>query len=300
MLKRTITLSSIFSATLLLAACQPSNDQQGAAPRPAESTSPMEMARGTDDAMAKLMEAVGHPDRPAAEAARDVHRNPAQTLQFFGVSPQMTVIELSPGGGWYSEILARYLKDEGQLIGAHWDLDADISDMYRRIRGQFDERFADQEAYGDVMVIPFNPPNDVDLGEPGSVDVVLSFRNMHSWTRAGTLPAVFDAAFEVLKPGGVMGIVGHRLPEDRAQDPEARSGYVHQSYVVEMAQASGFVLGEASEINANPMDTADHPNGVWNLPPSNRVAEGDEKDYAAIGESDRFTLRFVKPDQSSD
>ena len=285
-------------ALLMVAACQPSNDHEGAAPAQDsdETSSPMAEAEGVDASMDQLMQAIAHPDRPEAQRARDGARNPYDTLSFFGIEPNMTVIELSPGGGWYSEILARYLKDEGQLIAAHWDLEGDVSDMYRRVRGQYDERFSNQEAYGDVVVIPFSPPEKVALGEPGSADVVLSFRNMHSWQRSGALSAVFDAAFEVLKPGGVMGVVGHRLPEDREQDPEARSGYVHQSHVVTMAEASGFVLEAASEVNANPLDTADHPNGVWNLAPSLRVAEGDDKDYAAIGESDRFTLKFKKPE----
>lgn len=297
MLQRTRLSLSLLVSVGVLVGCQSANDSDSRASN-AENTateSPMQMAEATDQSMARLMEAIRHPDRPEQHKARDGHRNPAETLTFFGVEPGDTVVELSPGGGWYSEILARYLKGDGQLIAAHWDLDADINDMYRRVRGQYDERFADTDSYGEVTVVPFNPPETTTLAEAGSVDVVLSFRNMHSWARSGTLPAVFQAAFEALKPGGTFGIVGHRLPEDREQDPDARSGYVKESYVVEIAKAHGFELAESSEINANPMDTADHPNGVWNLPPSLRVAEGDEKDYAAIGESDRFTLRLVKP-----
>ncbi len=297
MLQRKLLSLSLLLSLGVLVGCQPANDadSETSASENTAADSPMQIAEATDQSMGRLMEAIRHPDRPEQHRARDDHRNPAETLTFFGVEPGDTVVELSPGGGWYSEILARYLKDDGQLIAAHWDLEADINDMYRRVRGQYDERFGDTESFGEVVVVPFNPPETTTLAEPESVDVVLSFRNMHSWTRSGTLPAVFEAAFEALKPGGTLGIVGHRLPEDREQDPEARSGYVKQSYVVELATAQGFELAESSEINANPMDTADHPNGVWNLPPSLRVAEGDEKDYAAIGESDRFTLRFVKP-----
>lgn len=298
MLIRKMLGLSLLVSSMVLVGCQPAAEPESetSSAENEMNQSPMQMARQTDQSMGRLMQAMRHPDRPEQHRARDRHRNPAETLGFFGVEPGDTVVELSPGGGWYSEILARFLKDEGQLVAAHWDLDADINDMYRRIRGQYDERFADTESFGEVQVVPFNPPETTRLAEPGSVDVVLSFRNMHSWTRAGTLPVVFQAAFEALKPGGTFGIVGHRLPADREQDPEARSGYVHQSHVIEMAAAHGFELAESSEINANPMDTADHPNGVWNLPPSLRVAEGDEKDYAAIGESDRFTLRFVKPE----
>lgn len=298
MLIKTIRPGVTVLFLMFIVACQPANDNGSATDGDAGSisTSSTEVAETMNQSMDALMAAIKHPDRPEEQKARDAHRHPYETLQFFGVQPNMTVIELSPGGGWYSEILARYLKDEGQLIAAHWDLEGEVSEMYRRVRGQYDEKFSNEAAYGQVQVIPFAPPEKVNLGEPGSADVVLSFRNMHSWQRAKALPAVFDAVFEVLTPGGVMGIVGHRLPEDREQDPEARSGYVHQSHVVAMAEASGFVLDEASEINANPLDTADHPNGVWNLSPSLRVAEGDEKDYAAIGESDRFTLRFKKPE----
>ena len=257
-------------------------------------TSPIAIAEQSDQSMSALMSALMHPQRPESHRDRDVHRHPLETLAFFGVTPEMTVIELSPGGGWYSEILARYLKDKGQLIAAHWDMNADLSEGYRRARGQYDERFGDVDQFGNVQIIPFSPPQSTNLGDENSADVVLSFRNVHSWQRSASLPTVFAAAFDVLKPGGVFGVVGHRLPEDREQDPEARSGYVKESHVIAVAEAAGFVLDGRSEINANPLDTADHPNGVWNLAPSLRIADGDEKDYAAIGESDRFTLRFKK------
>ncbi len=297
-------LASLLTASLLIA-CQPASEP-ASEPEPAEdpgadapsmsapgdATSPVSQIPAPNQA---LIDAINHPDRPEEHRARDRFRNPGPTLTFFDVQPDMHVVELSPGGGWYSEILGRYLKDDGQLIAAHWDMSADVNDMYRRIRGNYDERFGDAEAFGEITVVPFNPPQRVDLGPPASADRVLSFRNMHSWARTNALPAVFDAAFEVLKPGGVMGIVAHRLPADRPRDPEARSGYIHEDYVVELARASGFELAERSEINANPLDTADHPNGVWNLPPSLRVEQGDDKDYAAIGESDRFTLKFQKP-----
>lgn len=245
-----------------------------------------------DDA---LRAAIADADRPAAQAERDPARNPYETLSFFGLRPDMTVVEISPAGGWYTEILGPYLKDEGHLIAAHWDMDGDdVPDFYRRIRGEFEERVADTERFGDIEIIPFAPPEKVDLGEPGSADLVLTFRNVHSYKRAGTFGDVVDAAHAVLKPGGVLGVVSHRLPEDREPDPEARSGYVHQSWVVAMAESRGFRLEEASEINANPRDTADHPSGVWSLPPSLREGEDSAERFRAIGESDRFTLKFVK------
>ena len=243
----------------------------------------------------RLKEVIADPDRPADQAERDQYRNPYETLTFFGIEPDMTVVELSPGGGWYTEILAPYLRDEGQLIAAHWNLDGDVPDFYIRIRGEYEERIADTDRFGEIDLISFDPPEMSELGEPGTADMVLTFRNVHSWKRADTFRDVARAAHEVLKPGGVFGVVSHRLPEDREQDPEVRSGYVHQSWVVGVLESEGFRLAEASEINANPDDTADHPNGVWNLPPSLRVEEGDDEDhYRAIGESDRFTLKFVK------
>lgn len=244
----------------------------------------------------RLRQVIANPDRPAAQAERDQFRNPLETLSFFGIRPDMTVVELSPGGGWYTEILGPYLKDEGQLIAAHWNLDGEnVPDFYRRIRAQYEERIADMDRFGDIRIISFDPPSLVDLGGPGTADLVLSFRNVHGWKRAGTFRDVARAAHAVLKPGGVFGIVGHRLPEDREQDPEARSGYVHQSWVVGVLESEGFRLVEAAEINANPADNADHPNGVWTLLPGLRVPEGEDVEhFRAIGESDRFTLKFVK------
>jgi predicted methyltransferase len=243
----------------------------------------------------RLKAVIADSDRPAEQAERDQYRNPYETLKFFGIEPDMTVVELSPGGGWYTEILGPYLKDEGQLIAAHWNLDGDVPDFYVRIRGEYEERIADTDRFGEIELISFDPPEMVGLGAPGSADMVLTFRNVHSWKRAGTFHDVVRAANEVLKTGGVFGVVSHRLPEDREQDPEVRSGYVKQSWVVAVAESEGFRLAEASEINANPADTADHPNGVWTLLPGLRVPEGEDEDkYRAIGESDRFTLKFVK------
>lgn len=243
----------------------------------------------------KLKGVIEHADRPAAEAERDAHRHPYETLTFFGIAPDMTVVELYPGGGWYTEILGPYLAEEGQLVAAHWNMDQeDLPSYYERGMAAYRERISDAR-FGDVEVIAFDPPELVSLGEPGSADMVLTFRNVHSYASGDQFRNVIEAAYEVLKPGGVFGVVGHRLPEDREQDPDASSGYVKQSWVVGMVESEGFVLEEASEVNANPDDTADHPNGVWTLPPGLNVPEGeDEETYRQIGESDRFTLKFVK------
>jgi len=243
----------------------------------------------------RLQQVIADPDRPEVMSERDPFRHPYETLMFFGIQPDMTVVEISPGGGWYTEILGPYLKDDGQLIAAHWNMEGDIPDFYREIRARFDARVADADRFGEIDVIAFDPPELARLAEPGTADIVLTFRNVHSYMGRGTWNDVVDAAHAALKPGGVFGVVGHRLPEDRQQDPEADSGYVKQSVVVGSVESRGFRLVEAAEINANPADTADHPNGVWTLPPGLRVPEGeDQEKYRQIGESDRFTLKFVK------
>jgi len=241
----------------------------------------------------RLAEIAQGDHRPAEWVERNESRHPVETLTFFGLSPDMTVIELSPGGGWYTSILAPYLKDEGKYVAAHWDMEQDDLPEYA-VRGfaAFTERFADEEVYGEFEILPFSPPGKSSLGEPGSADLVLSFRNVHGWSRDGILADVFDAAREVLKRGGVFGVVGHRLPEDR--DGSEFNGYLKQSYIVGVAESHGFRLLESSEANANPADTADHPSGVWSLPPSLRDGDETAERFRAIGESDRFTLKFVK------
>jgi predicted methyltransferase len=242
----------------------------------------------------RLRAAVDDPARAEDERARDVHRHPYETLSFFGIEPGMTVVELAPSGGWYTEIIAPYLAADGQYVAGHFDLSIDNPPGYfEPAMAQWRERVADAERFGEPRVVPFHPPGTVDLGEPGSADMVVSFRSAHGWKRDGVFGSVLDAVHSVLKRDGVFGIVQHRLPEDG--DDSEHSGYVKQSWVVAMAESHGFRLVEASEINANPADTADHPAGVWSLPPSLRdVEEADRAAYLEIGESDRMTLKFVK------
>jgi predicted methyltransferase len=241
----------------------------------------------------RLRSVIADPQRPTTEAERDRYRHPYETLTFFGIRPNMTVIELSPGTGWYTEILGPYLKDEGKLVAAHWNLQGDVPPYYHSVRAGFDSRIANTARFGKVEVIPFDPPKLASLGAPESADLVLTFRNVHSYKSKGTFGDMVRAAHAVLKPGGVLGIVGHRLPEDREDDPRASTGYVKQSWVVKQVEAAGFRLEAASEVNANPADTADHPKGVWTLPPSLTSKEDAER-FLQIGESDRFTLKFVK------
>jgi predicted methyltransferase len=241
--------------------------------------------------------ALASPHRSPANVARDAWRHPQQTLAFFGLTPEMTVVEMSPGGGWYTEILAPYLRNKGQLILAADDPDSGEA-YYRRSADRLAKRLQALPAvYDKVKVMPFEVPNKIALGAPNSVDMVLTFRNVHNWVGSGeaTVTEVFKSAFSALKPGGVMGVVDHRLPADRPQDAKASSGYVHVAYVVKLAEAAGFKLAGSSEVNANAKDSADHNKGVWALPPTFANKDVDRTKYEAIGESDRFTLKFVKP-----
>jgi predicted methyltransferase len=236
--------------------------------------------------------------RTPEHAARDAFRNPKATLEFFGIEPGMTVIEITPGGGWYSEILAPYLRENGKWVGAIVDPEAATSDnaraYYERGNTQLRDKLAGgPEQYDRGELVEYDPAAP-RFGEPGSADAVLTFRNVHNWIGGGQAQGMFNGFFEVLKPGGVLGVVEHRAAGELPEGD--RSGYVDQAQVIAFAEAAGFVLEDSSEINANPADTRDHPNGVWNLPPTLRVPEGEDAEkYRAIGESDRMTLRFRKP-----
>lgn len=228
-------------------------------------------------------------------AQRDKFRNPAETLSFIGVEPDMTVVEIAPGGGWYTEILAPYLKEEGTFYAAHFPADSE-SNYYQRSLKAFKEKLAaDQESYGKVILTEFDPAAGSEIAPAGSADVVVTFRNVHNWMNQGNEENAFKSFYAALKPGGVLGVVEHRAKPGTSREDMVKSGYVTQEHVIELAQQAGFELEETSEINANPQDTADHPKGVWTLPPSLRLGEEDKDKYLAIGESDRMTLRFRKP-----
>lgn len=230
-------------------------------------------------------------------AQRDEYRHPAETLAFLEVDPASTVIEIWPGGGWYAEILAPWINaNGGTYVAAHFPADS-ASAARQRSRSDFESRFLGNETFGDIIIRGWGPA-DGSLGEAGSADAVLTFRNVHNWMRGSFTERAFADFYEVLRPGGVLGVVEHRLPDTREQDPMAGSGYVQEAYIIAIAQEAGFELVATSEINANPLDTADHPNGVWTLPPSRNGwdSEGfDSAPYEAIGESDRMTLLFRKP-----
>ena len=239
-----------------------------------------------------LKGAVASEDRTPKNTLRDSSRNPVETLSFFGIESDMVVIELSPGGGWYTEILANYIHYPGTLIAAHWSKDSEIA-YYRRGRVNFEKKMSNNPMYGRVEIVDLYS----ELAAENSVDAVLTFRNLHNWL-GPNLDNIFSNTFKSLKPGGVFGIVEHRAKPGTSMETMKKSGYVTEAYAIEIARKHGFELAAKSEINANPKDTADHPKGVWTLPPNYRLKDKDRKKYSEMGESDRMTLLFKKPIQS--
>jgi predicted methyltransferase len=248
---------------------------------------PLTQSALADDAgaAAALQAAIAGPQRSDANKARDKYRHPLETLTFFGIKPDMTVVEISPGSGWYTEILAPFLKDHGKL--------------YEAVGGgkganTFEDKLkADPTVYGRVIVTTLQPPAQTEIAPVDSADMVLTFRNVHDWLPRGTTPDYFKAFYRALKPGGILGITDHRADPSQPQDPKAKNGYVRQDYMVQIAEQAGFKLAGMSDINANPKDPRNQP--VWNLPPTLRQGDKDRDKYLAIGESDRMTLKFIKP-----
>jgi predicted methyltransferase len=234
--------------------------------------------------------------RDPKNTARDGFRHPRETLSFFGVGKDETVIEITPGGGWYAEILAPYLRDDGHYVAAVWDDAIPGQPGYRyRLNKELRAKFAGNAAvYGTPDVRVFDPKAPV-FGPAASADTVLTFRNAHNWVSDGNADAYFKAFFDVLKPGGTLGVVDHRAKPGTDLEKMKTSGYLTEALVIDYARKAGFTLESQSEVNANPKDTTDHPNGVWTLPPSNDHDAADDAKYKAIGESDRMTLRFQKP-----
>jgi predicted methyltransferase len=259
---------SLVAAPLVIVAAFAATAQQAPRPDPA------------------VTRAIADPARSAADRARDVYRHPAQTLAFFGVTPGKRVVEYSPGGGWYSEILARLPTAKGGYTA-----------LVSSAKGAADARamLAGKKLTGTVATL--DTATGTSTVPAGSQDVVLTFRNVHNLKMAGDAAAAnaFKAWFTMLRPGGTLGVVDHRLPETADNAREKTSGYMKVSTVRRLAEAAGFKLAAQSEINANPKDGTDWPKGVWTLPPSYELGDVDRAKYAAIGESDRMTLRFVKP-----
>jgi predicted methyltransferase len=234
--------------------------------------------------------------RSEENRARDRYRNPKQTLLFFGIRPGMKVVEVWPGAGWYTEILAPLLRGKGTYYVATLPPDPSSTYITNQLKNFRDKLDARPDLYDKVQLTVLNPGGG-DIAPPNSVDMVLTFRNMHNWMARDWAPQAFAAIFKALKPGGVLGVVEHRGRSDVPQDPKAKSGYVNEDYAIKMIEAAGFKLVAKSEINANDKDTKDYQQGVWTLPPTYRLGDQDREKYAAIGESDRFTLKFVKPER---
>jgi predicted methyltransferase len=240
-----------------------------------------------DGAADSLKKALDSTSRHPEDTARDKYRHPIETLTFFGIKPDMTVVEIWPGGGWYTDILAPYLHDHGKLYAV-------ISSGENA--AEYKKKLADDPArFGKVTVTQLDPPDKMEIAPAGSADMVVTFRNVHNWMRRGYGEGVFKAMYAALKPGGILGVEEHRGDLSKPQDPKAASGYVREDYVIRLAEQAGFQLAGKSEINANPRDTKDYTKGVWTLPPTLRLGDTDKAKYLAIGESDRMTLKFVKP-----
>lgn len=245
-----------------------------------------------------IIDAVSSENRPVDEKVRDEYRNPQQTLRFFDVHAEMAVAEISPGGGWYSNILAPLLKDKGQYYAAHFYVYDGAPGYYKRLLDGFKQKVATDPNYKNVKVTAFHHIKAQDFAPAGSLDRVLTFRNVHNWYMdAGQegIEQAFISFAKALKKGGVLGVVEHKLPESASDEMQKRSGYMKQSAVVAAAKKAGLTLVAESDINLNPLDSSDHEKGVWTLPPSLRLGDKDRAKYLAIGESTRMTLKFIKP-----
>ncbi len=247
---------------------------------------------------AALDAAIAGAHRSEETRARDRWRHPQDTLAFFGFRSDMPVGEVLPGGGWYTEILAPALRGKGRLYAAHNGPNAGA--YQRRSLGAFLVKLGTApEIYDEVVVTTFGPPDELAVAPPGSADLVVTFRNVHNWFGSGEDAARlgFKAMYDALKPGGILGVTDHRWPDPATED--ASTGYISETRTIEVAESVGFQFVASSDINRNPKDTHDHPRGVWTLPPTLRLGDQDRDKYLAIGESDRFTLKFVKPDTAT-
>jgi len=251
---------------------------------------------------AALDAALAGSHRSGANKARDRYRHPKETLAFFGLRPEMTVVEIWPGGGWYTEVLAPVLHERGKLYVAQYGSKPPFPYQQREMDTLAAKMRANPDLYRAVTPTALNFfTNELTIAPPGSVDLVLTFRNVHNWFEEGYGPPnaaqlAFKAMFTALKPGGMLGVVDHRWPDPVTEDPGAKNGYISEKRVIELAEGAGFELAGRSDINRNLLDTHDYPEGVWTLPPDLALGERDRDKYLAIGESDRFTLKFVKPD----
>ncbi len=248
-------------------------------------------------APASLDAVIAAPHRTPEFVARDIYRHPLETLNFFGIRPDMTVVEIWPGSGWYTEILAPYLRDAGQYYAATQAASLpNASDGTKKGVASFREKLAaTPDAYDKVHLSEFKPPERVEIAPQSTADLVLTFRNVHNWMAAEYEADAFKAFYAALKPGGVLGVVEHRAPAGQSREQSKQNGYVTEAYIKALAYGAGFEFAGSSPVNDNPRDTKDYPEGVWTLPPVLRLKDVDRDKYLAIGESDRMTLKFVKP-----
>jgi predicted methyltransferase len=232
--------------------------------------------------------------RSEQNRARDRYRHPKATLLFFGIRPEMSVLEVWPEPGWYTEVLAPLLADKGRYYAGVVAADPKSEYNTRRLADYRQKLASRPQLYAHVAVVTF-PLDGSDAVPPATLDMILTFRNIHNWMGRDEAGAAFATMFRALKPGGVLGVVEHRGDPAVPQDPKAKSGYVNEDYAIKLIEAAGFRLEASSQVNANPKDTKDYEQGVWSLPPTYALGDKDREKYAAIGESDRFTLKFVKP-----
>jgi predicted methyltransferase len=238
-----------------------------------------------------LASAIASPARPATAVARDAARHPGEELTFFGLNSHMTVVEIWPGGGYWTDILGAYLAKDGHYYVALPVGDAEESAGAARWRTRI---MAQKDRLGTIHETSLGVGH-YDIAPPGSADLVLTFRNLHNWMDAGYADEALSAAFKALKPGGILGIEEHRGRNDKPQDPKAKDGYVRQDYTIALAKKAGFEFVGGSEVNANPRDTKDWVDGVWTLPPTLSQGDKDRARYVAIGEADNYVLKFRKP-----
>lgn len=268
---------------LLLTACGGSPETGTTTPTE-EAREPVHVETGS------IAGALAGAHRSEAYRARDRYRHPQATLEFFGLEPTMHVVEMAPGLGWYTQVIAPVVRGQGSLTVAIADPESD------RLTRMYLERLDSMpEVYDHLRRLVFTLPDRAILGDPGSADMVLTFRSTHGWVNNGGAQQVFQAMFEVLRPGGILGVVQHRADDDAVAAESAHDGYVPEPHVIELATNAGFLLEARSDINRNEADDHDHPRGVWTLPPTLRLGNMDRERWMAVGESDRMTLRFRKP-----
>lgn len=260
----------------------------------------IEASAQTDAATSAALDAaLAAPHRTDRNKARDRYRHPRQTLTFFGLRQDMTVVEIWPGGGWFTEVLAPVLKGKGKLYAAQYGSSPAFDYQREENAALKDKAAKNPGVFGEVQFTALWAPNELAIAPAGTADLVLTFRNVHNWLEPQYKqdPAtLFGAFFTALKPGGILGITDHRWPDATTEDPTARNGYVSEERVMALAKAAGFEFVGSSDVNRNPKDTHDHKNGVWTLPPDLAVPRGEDKQkYLDIGESDRMTLKFRKP-----